>query len=95
MSNLGLSENDTIIENTKSHAIKLFTKRKRKVIAFTLLGVCIVVIIVSIIMFYYGNQQHDGWANLLMSCMSYFTTSLALFVALIFLDFDESKSGDD
>jgi len=68
--------------------IKNFTQTRRKILAFAIGIVCIIIVIASFLVFYFGNQEHDGLANLVMSSVSYITTSFALAVALLFLNFN-------
>jgi hypothetical protein len=68
--------------------VKRFTQSRRNMLAFIIGVSCIIIVFGSLILFYFGNQEHDGWANIIMSIMSYSTTSFALVVALMFLDFN-------
>jgi hypothetical protein len=68
-------------------AVKLFTKLKKKQLSFAIGIICMIIVIFSFLVFYAGNQEHDGIANLIMNSASYITTSFALITALLFLDF--------
>ena len=59
-------------------------KNNKQFFATTLLVICIVVISISIWGFS-ENKMHDGLPALLISCTSYFTTTLSVFVALMIL----------
>jgi hypothetical protein len=83
---LNHKDTSSIITET-SDKIQVFTKSRRRKLAFSIGLICLIITLLSFIIFIYGNQQHDGWANLIMSSASYITTSFALITALLFLDF--------
>lgn len=68
--------------------VKQFTQIKKQQIAFVIGLICVIIVIGSFLVFYWGDSpgEHDGIANLVMSSASYITTSFALITALLFLN---------
>jgi hypothetical protein len=76
----GLTNKIAIIAKPVKNLILIY----RKKISFGLVIICIIVIIINIFGFI-ENGQHDGFPSLLISIVSYITTTTALVTALLFL----------
>ena len=68
--------------------IKFFNIGTRQKIAFAVGLVCLLIVISSFLLFYFGNYKNVDYANLVLNSASYITTTFALIIALLFLDFD-------
>mgnify|MGYP000910494847 CR=1 FL=1 len=69
----------TLYQLTRENIIK-----NRGLISLALGVICVLIIIYAISGFN-ENQKHDGMPNLLVSVVSYGTTTLAVIIALLFL----------
>jgi len=73
---------DTILKKT-DEALRL--PKKRTLIAAFLMSTCIVMIIISVVDYIF-NHVRSELVSLMMSIFSYFTTSLACSLAIIYIN---------